>query len=432
MLDGRTIRTSSGRKVFFLVGAASAALLLVSLGSAQAPVPVTHSLTVIRHEKTDLTDARANQILREASRALGADDDGPGNGGALDDRPCAVTLARSGAVGTFAENQAPAVILTKSDWNKLSALTGWVKIVQRVKWCSGPTSKAIGCGSTPGRSFALTRQASTIEFKLWAHEFGHNTGLGHNQVNGRAIMNQGAVSYKREVSASECVSYRAGAPRGIFGPPMAQSKATSPRMRVTDFVRTTWVEGLPYEQARSYSRSDASVLLKLLEGAKPAPVSNIFATLAAIGDPRAVDPMIRHMTAPAGDNLTSDEVGDRTGIPISLGWLANRTGDRRALELLQAGMMPSYWTVERLPWVARSSDDLRSIQLEMAVASAMGLALAGRRAPAEAFTHVAKTVRGLSPGDADRFHEALEEAREIRGSVALSGLARFYASTRTR
>jgi len=428
-IDSGRIRLNA----LLLVGSASAASLVVGAGAAQAPSPVTHSLTVIRHEKTALTDARADQILREASAALAADDDGAGNGGALDDRPCAVTLARSGAVGVFTEAQAPGVILSSADWTKLTRLPGWVKIVQRVRWCSGPTSTAIGCGSTPGRSFALTRQVSGIEFKLWAHEFGHNTRLGHNSVNGRAIMNQGAATYKREVNANECTSYRTGAPRGVFGPPLAQEELRSLQpIGVAQFVRTRWIEGLPYAQARSYRRSDAAILLRMLPRAAPMVVSNIFATLGAIGDRRAVAAMIGYMTSSASHSLSSEEVGDRTGIPIALGWLANRNRDPRALELLQAGMDPAYWTPERLPWVGRSGEDLASIQLEMASASAMGLGLAGQAAPAEAFGRAEMAARTLRTADSDRLVEIVREARGIRGEVSRSGLAAFYAARRPR
>ena len=61
-----------------------------------------------------------------------------------------------------------------------------VKVVRAINFCGQPGTNIAGCAYTPGPAMTVVRVSSN-EDALWLHEYGHNTGLVHNNDN-RFIM----------------------------------------------------------------------------------------------------------------------------------------------------------------------------------------------------------------------------------------------------
>ena len=58
------------------------------------------------------------------------------------------------------------------------------KVVRVINYCGGPGTNILGCSWIAGNGMVLVRFGSVAdEGALWAHEYGHNAGLGHNPDN---------------------------------------------------------------------------------------------------------------------------------------------------------------------------------------------------------------------------------------------------------
>jgi hypothetical protein len=100
------------------------------------------------------------------------------------------------------------VINTSSELNQVFANnSGRVKVVDYIGWCGGGGTGILGCGETPGNSLAVVRMSNKYEEGiLWAHEYGHNSGLGHNATVG-FVMYGGLLAANSRLAGFECGAY---------------------------------------------------------------------------------------------------------------------------------------------------------------------------------------------------------------------------------
>ena len=189
------------------------AILLLGLPWWVAPAgaQTMHSLTVSIHEgvtpKLGASDVKG--ILAAASRLLQTKDD-------AQDVSCNVGFALKGEVGTF--TSAPAVINTAADLEAVHSVPADVKVVQTIKYCVGKFSEEgfLGCAWRPEGRPKTVIVASLVGDGMaplvWAHEYGHTTGLLHRQdKNGFALMTPCAIqAFSRHVDQVECDHFIAG------------------------------------------------------------------------------------------------------------------------------------------------------------------------------------------------------------------------------
>ncbi len=156
-----------------------------------------YAFDVRRHTTSTLPNATADSILTDASNLLQISD-------GADDTACPITLVRNGNVGAFATGTG--TINSENDFDDVIALGGQVKVVNAINWCGQLIPNVIGCSPVGGRSLAVVRFTANQEGNLWAHEFGHDTGLNHrNDAN--AVMNPTIGTTRRRVTLAECISY---------------------------------------------------------------------------------------------------------------------------------------------------------------------------------------------------------------------------------
>jgi hypothetical protein len=176
-----------------------AVLMWVEAATAQNS---TYSLSVSRHRDVPpLSDADVKRILADASRMLKKDsrrnDD--------KDVACNVTFTLKGSVGTFASPATPVVdrdniaAFHRVD-SDVAGVDFHVKLVKQINFCRPdlPAQPFVGCSFSPPdfRSMILVHPKLHTNLQgrkypdhlLWAHEFGHLTGLGHRDDDPLALM----------------------------------------------------------------------------------------------------------------------------------------------------------------------------------------------------------------------------------------------------
>lgn len=166
-----------------------------------SPLDYANHVDLIGSQRMD--DARLDAVFVEANRKLG-------RANTAADVACCVTFSRS---GTGSEFGAPGDGLDTIDDEAelLAALAGGpprVRIVRAIRWCGAPTAGLLGCAATPGDHMAVLRRSSLSgEGVLWAHEYGHNTGLVHGGLGDRYIMWPAVEPTASLLEDFECASY---------------------------------------------------------------------------------------------------------------------------------------------------------------------------------------------------------------------------------
>jgi len=409
---------------------------------------VQHRLQIRRHASANLTNGDADGITAAASTILQTND-GAG------DVACAVALSRDGDVTEFSEGDGS--IDSEAQFSALVALPGWVKVVNQINWCGGLIPNVIGCAPVPGSSLAVVRFNADLEGHLWAHEFGHNKGLSHRNDDPDAVMNGVIGETHRRVTAAECEAYKvlpAAALVAAAQPPQpspmphqaeagpasqsAQASAVTPgvqapAMNIRDFVRQIFIHGVPYEEASRYDASVVPTLLDMLSNpAEQEYWPNIVVVLGMIGDQRAVDPLISFIEAHAPpDGLSRQHYAAKTSALMALGYLVNKSGDRRALDYLKASATPDTWTAKDISGIAPFQRSVSERNRDFSKFAILGLALTGNPKAAQVLRQLqvpaaSPAIREFQAQVGDVISEALRENQKI----SEQGLTNYYRTQR--
>lgn len=130
-----------------------------------------YSLQVSRHRNVQLDEGEVDRILEAASNLL-------------KQNHCDVTFRRNGQVQVFASPHTPDVINTPAQRNAVYRELGDVKVVSDIKFCRLGLGDTLGCAwpRSAGRKSMIVMHEQVdrnLRHILWAHEFGHRTGLKH-------------------------------------------------------------------------------------------------------------------------------------------------------------------------------------------------------------------------------------------------------------
>ena len=205
------------------------ALLFPEGASAQqAGARKEYSLTVSVHSDLPrLKRAEVEEILQGASDLL------------KDDNDCDVRFKLKGQIQTFGSPSTPAVITTAEERDAVHAVNADVKVVEEIEFCR-PDLHAPhfnGCAypaQAGSRSIIVShKRARTPQLRsiLWAHEFGHRTGLHHRGEQDALMSGCGGLwGDMTDVSREECRCFRLG-PGGCPRAPSDESCSHQPRLR---------------------------------------------------------------------------------------------------------------------------------------------------------------------------------------------------------
>ncbi len=151
-----------------------------------------------------LTKKDVKSILQRASQVLVS-------------HGCNVKFNLKGEIGTF--TSAPATIETQDDLEAAHNVPADVKIVQNIHFCVGKHDEGgyLGCSWRPeGRTktMVVSRLAGGLDIRpiVWAHEFGHTTGLQHrHDAQNVALMTPcGIKGFNQVVTKDECRCFLGG------------------------------------------------------------------------------------------------------------------------------------------------------------------------------------------------------------------------------
>lgn len=181
-----------------------------------AGAPKEYSLTVSVHEEAPrLTTREVKKILKRASRLL-------------KQNHCDVTFKLKGEVGTFANTAA--IITTSRERDAVHRVNADVKVVKDISYCNPRLGTDVfnGCAfpRSQGRKSMIVTHARAapglLRAILWAHEFGHRTGLQH-RTDAEAVMTgcPNLSGDQVKIDEEECRCYRLG-PGGCTKPDPGQ------------------------------------------------------------------------------------------------------------------------------------------------------------------------------------------------------------------
>ena len=127
------------------------------------------------------------------------------------DIACCATLSRSGSAGSWGSSGDGYASIDNSTEqnNAMSNSSARVKLVESINYCGVPGTNIIGCGYIASWGIIAVRvddYSFGHEVVLWAHEYGHNVGLGHASSSSR-IMYGVTYSTNNTLSASECDAF---------------------------------------------------------------------------------------------------------------------------------------------------------------------------------------------------------------------------------
>lgn len=200
------------------------------------------------------------------------------------------------------------------------------------------------------------------------------------------------------------------------------------QMDIQDYVRQTFIQGVPYQQSAEYGASDVPTLLSML--ADPAEEmwwTNIVGVLGIIGDERAVQPLIDFAEASVDGETSPAVYRAKTAVPMALGYLVNRSGSQAAQDYLIESLDPDAWNRRGVGWTDPFLPTAEERNVQLTTMAAMGLALSGTPEAAAALRTMADT---MSPTLTAQMGDAVSDALEVHEQVSEMGLAEYYRRIR--
>jgi hypothetical protein len=183
--------------------------LLLWAGPAGAQTEHALQVSVHRDVRPTLSRGGVEKIFERASKLMSRNS-------------CDVKFKLDGQVTSFAS--APSRINDSIALEAVHRVAAHIKVVQSINFCMGRYDPEgfIGCAWRPWglpKTVIVTTQSVHIDLRhiLWAHEFGHATGLQHRTNDGLALMTPCKLElFNRRISQDECGCFR----RGLGGCPI--------------------------------------------------------------------------------------------------------------------------------------------------------------------------------------------------------------------
>ncbi len=213
--------------------------------------------------------------------------------------------------------------------------------------------------------------------------------------------------------------------------------AHAQEMDIRDFVRQTFIHGVPYEKARQYGGDAVPTLLELLRDPEAGSYrANVVTVLGMIGDPRAVTPLIGYLEADGVDDgkLTTQAYAAKTSVLFALGYVAHASGDARALRYLSRSVDPATWSERGIKWMPPFFDDPRQRDFELGKLAILGLGLSGKPEAADVLQRLqrpdTRKKMELPKEYAGQIDNVVSEALKAYGEIAEEGMAAYYRKNR--
>ncbi len=200
-------------------------------------------------------------------------------------------------------------------------------------------------------------------------------------------------------------------------------------MPVKDFVSQIYFDGLPLDQATTYSEEDAEILIEMLND--PSQVKyheNIALTLGMIGSARAVDPMIsfiREGTKKPEVEISRRQYKGYVGATVALGYLVNLSKSEKALSFLVQSTSPDTWKKSGIKGLAASAEARR----DLSKYAIIGLGLSGNDEAAAYLKSLRDSSQKRTTDEASFLMEVddvVSQSLQMNEQISRDGLLKYY------
>lgn len=213
-------------------------------------------------------------------------------------------------------------------------------------------------------------------------------------------------------------------PLGVLTPNL-----TAQAVDIREFVRRTYIHGLPYEEASRYGPSVVPALLAMLDAPGEEPHwTNIVAVLGIVGDDRVVKPLQDFASEGVGE-LSHPQYRAKNSVPVALGYLGHKTGNREALDYLLASLDPNVWDGRGFAWASPYHPTTLERNEHLTEMAIIGLALSGRPRAGDALGSL-QGGEVMGAAQRARFSTLVAEALSTYEIVSRFGLAEYYRRAR--
>jgi hypothetical protein len=312
-------------------------------------------MRVGRHTSTpSVSNTTHNTNFANATTALQ-------NDSGSNDVACNLTLSR---LDTMTFSDGTDIVDTDAEYTDTrdNDVNSYATIVTEVNYCEGMGSFA-GCGSPQGGAKGfLVEQDNAISAAggiLYAHEFGHTAGLGHDNT-GNQIMDPDAVTTAdvKVTTATVCNTFRrpfvttCPTGTGLSGPaicsPSLSRTALPPApeevagsdttllsdetdftaVPIEDLAQGLIVDSIPHEVESFYGQDDVDVLVAMLSTVAERRYKRTIVTLIGLISDGSVEDVF------AIQDYMGSKNAHVSAAMFALGYLVNRTGSDVALDIL--------------------------------------------------------------------------------------------------
>jgi hypothetical protein len=386
----------------------------------------TQFVTIRRHPDISFTNVQADKVLKDASTVLQVDDDGAGAG----DIACNVKLSRTMDVRDFASD-APSAVNSAADGAAVHAEDSFVKIVDSITSCGGIKGSYAGCTKTPGRSMIVVASENGLDI-VWAHEFGHATGLQHRNAPKAVMTGAPLASDQKYLNQKECDSYINGPPitlSTINAPEQPKEKGTSSdgvSMSLLELAHAPFSDRVPYSLIQGMSNAQMPALLSMLSDLREQDSwANVVTIAGIVGDPEMVSVLNRFLDSSSSGGNPSAIFRSKAAALIALGYLAHRFPDSDALASLIPRTNVDAWATAG-PWVGETLKTRAAKINSLREVAMIGIALSGRQEALPWLT-AARVQQFNTAKSADRNKAFAGEILETHGKVSRVGLEQYYS-----
>lgn len=211
-------------------------------------------------------------------------------------------------------------------------------------------------------------------------------------------------------------------------------RASAKPVGIIGFVRQTFIHGVPYDQASKYQSGDVPVLLRMLADPKEKRHrSNIVVTLCMIGDDRAADPLIAFIEKKDRGKLSRSVYTAKTSAIISLGYLINKSGNKKALTHLTNSLNPNVWTQKKLAWTSPFQEKRDDRNIQLSTMAVLGLSLSGHADAKVALNSLKQPApRGLAKRFRSEVRPVVDMALKEHELISKKGLLNYQKEIKIR